>query len=117
VLYSLQDHLETGTHDLDQPVLAGAKNSDSDHRGSPPGCARVRTKVQRKDQCWSVGLVCGPRELSGVTTIMPGVARVLLSSPSTLIDGTLPEFSSTMTANPKSFSFQPSKKWALTESN
>jgi hypothetical protein len=29
VLCSLQDHLRTGTRDLDHPVLAGAKNTDS----------------------------------------------------------------------------------------
>jgi hypothetical protein len=29
VLCSLQDHLGTGTHDLDHPVLAGATNTDS----------------------------------------------------------------------------------------
>jgi hypothetical protein len=28
VLCSSQDHLRTGTHDLDHPVLAGAENTD-----------------------------------------------------------------------------------------
>jgi hypothetical protein len=37
----------------------------------------VRTKVYRKDYAWSVGLVYDPRELSGVTTARPEVARVL----------------------------------------
>jgi hypothetical protein len=31
VLYSSQDYLRTGTHDLDHPVLASAKNTDSWH--------------------------------------------------------------------------------------
>jgi hypothetical protein len=29
VLYSSQDHLKTGMHDLDQPILAGLENTDS----------------------------------------------------------------------------------------
>jgi hypothetical protein len=29
VLYSSQGHLRTGMHDLDYPILAGAKNTDS----------------------------------------------------------------------------------------
>jgi hypothetical protein len=29
VLYSLQDHLETETRDLDHPVLTGAENTDT----------------------------------------------------------------------------------------
>jgi hypothetical protein len=31
VLYSLQDNIRTGTHDLDHPILVGAKNTDSWH--------------------------------------------------------------------------------------
>jgi hypothetical protein len=31
VLYSSQDHIRTGTRDLDHSVLAGAKNTDSWH--------------------------------------------------------------------------------------
>jgi hypothetical protein len=31
VFYSLQDHLRTGTHDLDHPILVGAKNTNSWH--------------------------------------------------------------------------------------
>jgi hypothetical protein len=31
VLCSSQDHLGTGTHNLDHPVLAGVENSDSWH--------------------------------------------------------------------------------------
>jgi hypothetical protein len=31
VLCSSQDHLKTGTHDLDHPVLAGVENTDSWH--------------------------------------------------------------------------------------
>jgi hypothetical protein len=31
ILYSLQDHLETGTHDLDHPVLVGAENTNNIH--------------------------------------------------------------------------------------
>jgi hypothetical protein len=29
VLYSSQDHFETGTRDLDHPILAGAENTDN----------------------------------------------------------------------------------------
>jgi hypothetical protein len=29
VFYSLQDHLRTGTHNIDHPVLAGAENTDN----------------------------------------------------------------------------------------
>jgi hypothetical protein len=34
-------------------------------------------KVRTKDPCWSVGTIYDPRELSGVSTIGPGVDGVL----------------------------------------
>jgi hypothetical protein len=34
-------------------------------------------KVRTKDQCWSVGTIYDPRELLGVSTVGPGVDRVL----------------------------------------
>jgi hypothetical protein len=36
VLCSLQDHLRTKTHNLDHPVLTGAKNTDTFPVGSAP---------------------------------------------------------------------------------
>jgi hypothetical protein len=48
-----------------------------DRPGSFLECAQVRTKMQKKDYGWSVGLVYDPRELPGVTTTRPGVAGVL----------------------------------------
>jgi hypothetical protein len=33
--------------------------------------------VRTKDSCWSVGIIYDPRELPGVSTVGPGVARVL----------------------------------------
>jgi hypothetical protein len=35
VICSSQDHLETGTRDLDHLVLAGAKNTDTLNQGFP----------------------------------------------------------------------------------
>jgi hypothetical protein len=35
VLYSSQDHLETGIRDLDHLILAGAKNTDKHHMHMP----------------------------------------------------------------------------------
>jgi hypothetical protein len=59
-----------------------------DRPGSLPGCARVRTKVHRKDYGWFMGLVYDPKELPGVTIARPGVAGVLqMVSESRLIAG------------------------------
>jgi hypothetical protein len=44
---------------------------------SLPGCAQVRTKIRRKDYCWSVRLVYDPRGPAGVMTVRPIVAGVL----------------------------------------
>jgi hypothetical protein len=32
-------------------------------------------KVRTKDSCWSVGTIYDPRELSGVSTVGPGIGR------------------------------------------
>jgi hypothetical protein len=48
-----------------------------DRPGSLSRCTQVRTKVHRKDLCWSIRLVYDPNELQDVTTTRPGVAEML----------------------------------------
>jgi hypothetical protein len=36
-------------------------------------------KVCTKDSCWSVEMICDPRELPGVSTAGPGIGRGVIS--------------------------------------
>jgi hypothetical protein len=48
--------------------------------GDRPRSSRVRMsedKMSTKDSCWSMGMIYGPRELSGVSTAVTGVDGVL----------------------------------------
>jgi hypothetical protein len=38
-------------------------------------------KVHTKDSCWSLGIIYDPRELPGVSTVGPGLDRVLQYPP------------------------------------
>jgi hypothetical protein len=54
--------------------------------GSLSRCTQVRTKVYRKDECWSMRLIYDPRDVIGVMTVRPRVAEVLqIISESTLV--------------------------------
>jgi hypothetical protein len=46
-----------------------------DRPGSFSWVRMSEDKVRTKDPCWSVGIIYDPRELPGVSTAGPGIAR------------------------------------------
>jgi hypothetical protein len=59
----------------------------SDRPGSFSWVCMSENKVCTKDPCWSVGTIYDPRELSGVSTVGPGIGRGV--TPSTNLGKTL----------------------------
>jgi hypothetical protein len=62
--------------------------------GDRPGSfSRVRMsedKVCTKNPCWSVQTIYDPRELLGVSTVGPGIGRVVTAPPSVACLGAAP---------------------------
>jgi hypothetical protein len=56
-------------------VLGLEKFGMGDRPGSFSWVRMSEDKVRTKDPCWSVGIIYDPRELPGVSTAGPGIAR------------------------------------------